>query len=175
MSEGPRRRLRPPFVGPGAGPSRRPAPGEPDQVARALRAELGDEYAAPDEPRYWDAFEARVLVAVRDAVRDGASRAATSTTGAFRAVPAVAAEWWQALARWAQPGLVAAAVTIVIAAAALVDAHATAAASRAGRAIRDVVDAPMDAPAVAPALAKGPAEGSAEGRDATFRALLPDR
>ncbi len=112
---------------------------EVKELTRALRAE----YAAPDEPRYWDAFEGRVLAAVRDAVRDGAARATASTTGAFRAVPAVAVEWWHALARWAQPGLAAAAVTLVIAAAVFVDARATATASRTHSAFRDVLDAPL--------------------------------
>ncbi len=139
----PRRPLRPPFGGP---TRRRRAPGAPDPLARDLRAALGADYAAPDEPRYWDAFEARVLAAVRD----GAARAATTTSGAIRAVPAAAVEWWHALARWAEPGIAAAAVVVVIAGAVFVDARATAAASRAGSAFRDVLDVPVD-PSTPPA------------------------
>lgn len=142
MSDGKRpfgkRPLRPPFFG----PSRRRTSDAPDGLTRELR----DEYAAPEEPRYWDAFEARILAAVRD----GAARATATTTGAFRAVPAVAVEWWHALARWAQPGLAAAAVALAIAAAVFVDARATAAASRAHSAFHDVLDAPLDAPISAP-------------------------
>ncbi len=141
---GEQRPLRPPF-----GPSRRrgpagQAPDAPDRLTRELRGV----YATPDEPRYWDAFEARILAAVRD----GAARATATTTGAFRAVPAVAVEWWHALARWAEPGLAAAGVALVIAAAVFVDARATVAASRAHSAFRDVLDAPIvTSPAPAPA------------------------
>ncbi|HEY0778523.1 MAG TPA: hypothetical protein VGD56_11215, partial [Gemmatirosa sp.] len=136
------RRLRPPF-----GPSRRRTPDAPDRLTRELRGV----YAAPDEPRYWDAFEARILAAMRD----GAARATATTTGAFRAVPAVAVEWWHALARWAEPGLAAAGVACVIAAAVFVDARATEAASRAHSAFLDVLDAPLvSAPSATPAAAR---------------------
>lgn len=126
----PNRPLRPPFFG----PSRRRRPNRadaPDGLTRMLQAE----YTAPEEPGYWDGFEARILAAVRDAT--------ATTTGAFRAVPAVAVEWWHALARWAQPGLAAAAVALVIAGAVFVDARATVAASRTHSAFRDVLDAPL--------------------------------
>lgn len=65
-----------------------------DPVARELRAL----YSAPGD-RYWDDFEGRIMAAVRA----GASRPARA-----------AADWWQALAEWAQPGLAAAAVLVVV-------------------------------------------------------------
>ncbi len=134
----PDRPLRPPFFG---GPSRRRSPDAPDGLTRELR----EVYATPaEESRYWDTFEARILAAVRD----GAARATATTTGAFRAVPAVAVEWWHALARWAEPGLAAAAVALMIAGAVFVDARATAAASRAHSAFHDVLDAPVGAPPI---------------------------
>lgn len=132
----PQRPLRPPFFG----PSRRRPPDAIDGLTRELR----DEYAAPDEARYWDSLETRILAAVRD----GAARATATTTGAFRAVPAVAVEWWHALARWAEPGLALAGVALVIAAAVFVDARATVDASRAHSAFRDVLEAPISGPAV---------------------------
>lgn len=156
-----KRSLRPPF-----GPSRRrPRDGRPSHGADDLTRTLRDEYATPEEPRYWDALEARIVAAVRD----GAARASATTTGAFRAVPAVAVEWWHALARWAQPGLAAAGVALVIAAGVFIDARATAAASRAHSAFQDVLDAPLSASPVAspafesPALTSPSGEGPALG------------
>ena len=131
-----KRPLRPPFFG---GPSRRRPPDAPDTLTRELRAVYT---VPPEESRYWDTFEARIVAAVRD----GAARATATTTGAFRAVPAVAVEWWHALARWAEPGLAAAAIALLIAGAVFVDARTTAADSRAHSAFRDVLDAPLDAP-----------------------------
>ncbi|GJG87875.1 hypothetical protein tb265_30560 [Gemmatimonadetes bacterium T265] len=159
----PERPLRPPF-----GPSRRRRPSDAgdrstgdrstgDRVAGdRLTGELRAEYAAPEEPRYWDAFEARILAAVRD----GAARATATTTGAFRAVPAVAVEWWHALARWAEPGLAAAGVALVIATAVFVEARATVAASRAHSAFRDVLDAPLVESAGTARTDTSPAGGS---------------
>ena len=79
-----------------------------------LLPELRAVYAAPGE-RYWDDFEGRIM----KAVRAGSSGAG----GPARA----AADWWQALAGWAQPGLAAAAVLIVVASAVGIQARASAA------------------------------------------------
>jgi hypothetical protein len=62
-----------------------------DPIERGLRSV----YAPPSEG-YWDGLEATIMAAVR----------------AGRAAPATAVEWWQTLARWARPGLAAAAVMI---------------------------------------------------------------
>jgi hypothetical protein len=65
-------------------------PADPAQ-ARRLRA-----LYAPPTDGYWDGLEATIMAAVR----------------ASRAAPAKTVEWWQTLARWARPGLAAAAVMI---------------------------------------------------------------
>lgn len=135
------------------GPARPPiryAPREPDAreavppaaepVARQFRAL----YAAPEDPRYWDGLEARIVAAVRGgAAATGAVTGAV--TGAMRAVPAAAVEWWHALARWARPALAAAGVTLAVAGAALLEARASADASRAHSAFRAVLGQPGDA------------------------------
>ena len=73
-----------------------------DATTRALRAE----YAAPDD-RYWDGLEARVMAAV--------SRAAAASQAPI--------EWWQALVGWTRPALAAAAVVLVAAGAAMLQAR----------------------------------------------------
>jgi hypothetical protein len=93
-----------------------PAPLRPDDQLRAdafppaddpVTRELRALYAAPGD-RYWDDFEGRIMAAVRA----GASRPARA-----------AAEWWQALADWARPGLAAAAVLVVVVGAITVQSH----------------------------------------------------
>lgn len=110
----------------------------------ALAAPLRALYAAPpaDAP-YWDALEARIVAAVR-----GSAATAGSVTGAMRAVPAAAAEWWQALAHWTRPALAAAGVAVVVAGAALFQVRATAEASRAHSAYRAVLGDPYDSSAL---------------------------
>lgn len=77
-----------------------------DSVTRELRAL----YAAPADG-YWDDLEGRILAAVRaSAARPGRA----------------AADWWQALAGWARPGLAAAAVLLVIAGSVAVQARVAA-------------------------------------------------
>jgi hypothetical protein len=135
----------------------------PPPLAAPLRAL----YAAPpaDAP-YWDALEARIVAAVR-----GSAASAGSVTGAMRAVPAAAAEWWHALARWTRPALAAAGVTLVVAGAALVQAGAAAEASRAHSAYRAVLGDPYDSsalplPAPDPQLARAVDAFDAEPTDA---------
>ena len=86
------------------------APDGDDPLLRELRAV----YAAPSGHN-WDDLEGRIM----NAVRAGTSGAA----GPARA----AADWWQALAGWAQPGLAAAAVLMVVATAVGIQARASAA------------------------------------------------
>jgi hypothetical protein len=74
-------------------PSSTVAPEESDDPALSRR--LRSLYAPPADG-YWDGLEATIMAAVR----------------AGRAAPAAAAEWWQTLARWARPGLAAAAVLL---------------------------------------------------------------
>lgn len=93
-----------------------PAPPRPADRLRAddfppaddpLTRELRALYSAPGDG-YWDEFEGRIMAAVRA----GASRPARA-----------AAEWWQALAEWARPGLAAAAVLVVVVGAITVQSH----------------------------------------------------
>ncbi|MGZ8377312.1 MAG: hypothetical protein ACXW05_11560 [Gemmatirosa sp.] len=92
----------------------RPANGlRADDFPRAddpVTCELRALYSAPGD-RYWDDFEGRIMAAVR---AGGASRPARA-----------AAEWWQALAEWARPGLAAAAVLVVVVGAITVQTHGT--------------------------------------------------
>jgi hypothetical protein len=150
----------------------------------ALAAPLRDLYAAPPEDApYWDALEARIVAAVR---ASAGTSVAGAVTGAMRAVPAAAAEWWHALARWTRPALVAAGVTLVMAGAALVQARAAADASRAHSAYRAVLGDPFDSsglplPAADPQLARaldayevepGDTAGAADARAARVAAEL---
>lgn len=64
-----------------------------DPVDPALTRRLRSLYAPPADG-YWDGLEATIMAAVR----------------AGRAAPAKTVEWWQTLARWARPGLAAAAL-----------------------------------------------------------------
>jgi hypothetical protein len=105
----------------------------------ALTRDLRSLYAAPDDPGYWDGFEARILAAVR-----GGAAVTGAVTGAMRAVPAAAVEWWHALARWSRPALAAAGVTLAVAGAVLVQARAEDDASRAHSAFRAILGAPGD-------------------------------
>lgn len=82
-------------------PFRRPADppaAEDPALTRALRAE----FSAPRDPAYWDGLEARVMAAVRQGAGRVAERAAAPL------------EWWQALAGWGRPGLVAAAAILFL-------------------------------------------------------------
>jgi hypothetical protein len=63
----------------------------------ALTRGLRSVYAPPSDG-YWDGLEATIMAAVR----------------VGRAAPATAVEWWQTLARWARPGIAAAAVMLVV-------------------------------------------------------------
>lgn len=74
-----------------------PAPTNADDTPAdpALARRLRSLYAPPGDG-YWDGLEATILAAVR----------------AGRAAPAKTVEWWQTLARWARPGLAAAAVML---------------------------------------------------------------
>jgi hypothetical protein len=83
------------------------APGADDPLLHELRAA----YAPPSE-RYWDDLEGRILQAVRAGTAGAASPARA------------AAEWWQAMAGWARPGLAAAAVLMVVAGAVAIQARA---------------------------------------------------
>jgi hypothetical protein len=83
-------------------------PDRQDPLVRELRSL----YAAPGE-RYWDDFEGRILAAVR-----------AGTANAARPARA-AADFWQALAVWARPGLAAAAVLAVVATAVGIQARAS--------------------------------------------------
>jgi hypothetical protein len=83
-------------------------PGRDDPLVR----ELHSMYAAPGE-RYWDDLEVRIVAAVR-----------AGTAGATRPARA-AADWWQALAVWARPGLAAAAVLAIVATAVGIQARAS--------------------------------------------------
>lgn len=173
-------------------PNNAPNADEPDPLAAtaplppALARPLRELYAAPaaDAP-YWDTLEARIVAAVRgSAATTGA--VAGAVTGAMRAVPAAAAEWWHALARWTRPALVAAGVALVAAGAALLQARATADASRAHSAYRAVLGDPYDSsalplPAADPPLARatdafdtdpGDTAGAAEARAARVAAEL---
>ena len=104
-----------------AGSDDAPVPLLPQDDARADDAPLGDDallrelravYAAPNE-RYWDDLEGRILQAVR-----------VGSAGAVSPARA-AADWWQALAGWARPGLAAAAVLAVVASAVGIQARAS--------------------------------------------------
>jgi hypothetical protein len=66
-----------------------------DPADPALTGRLRSVYAPPADG-YWDGLEATIMAAVR----------------AGRAAPAKTVEWWQTLARWARPGLAAAAVLL---------------------------------------------------------------
>ena len=74
-----------------------PAPPDPseDPADPALARRLRSLYAPPADG-YWDGLEATIMAAVR----------------AGRAAPAKTVEWWQTLARWARPGLAAAALLL---------------------------------------------------------------
>jgi hypothetical protein len=154
----------------------------PPELARPLRALYA---ARPADAPYWDSLEARIMAAVR-----GAAATSGAVTGAIRTVPAAAAQrstlWWQALARWTRPALVAAGVTLVVAGAALVQARASADASRARSAYGAVLGDPYDPsalplPAADPQLARafdayeaepGDTAGAAEARAARVAAEL---
>jgi hypothetical protein len=72
--------------------------GRDDDLTRALRRL----YAAPDGAGYWERLEERILARV--AAGDGGS---------------LEDLWWTPLARWATPGVIAAAVALVVAGATL--------------------------------------------------------
>jgi hypothetical protein len=127
-------------------------PGSPDA---AVRRDLRALYAAPSDPGYWDGFEARILAAVR-----GGAAVTGAVTGAMRAVPAAAVEWWHALARWARPALAAAGATLAVAGAALVQTRADDDAVRAHSAFRAVLGAPGDAPGDEPGEVGGDEGGA---------------
>ncbi|HZF67747.1 MAG TPA: hypothetical protein VEZ47_06905 [Gemmatirosa sp.] len=80
-------------------PFRRPTDPSPDEDAALTRA-LRAEYTAPRDEAYWDSLEARVMAAVRQGAGRVAERAAAPL------------EWWQALAGWGRPGLIAAGVVL---------------------------------------------------------------
>jgi hypothetical protein len=82
-------------------PFRRPTDASPDEDATLTRA-LRAEYAAPRDEAYWDSLEARVMAAVRQGAGRVAERAAAPL------------EWWQALAGWGRPGLVAAGIILFL-------------------------------------------------------------
>jgi hypothetical protein len=107
-----------------------------DPVTRELAAL----YAAPGD-RYWDDFEGRIMAAVRA----GASRPARA-----------AAEWWQALAEWARPGLAAAAVLVVVVGAITVQSHGARTAVARGAA------APVELQPLDPELARAVDEATAD-------------
>ena len=111
-----------------------------------MRALLRAHYAAPADPAYWAGLEARVLARVRQ----GAD-----------ATP----EWWQLLGRWARTGAVAAAVTAVAAAAALVQLRA----ADARLAFEAVVETTPALPVTAVART---ADTPADGREATLRYVI---
>ncbi|HEX5435718.1 MAG TPA: hypothetical protein VFW98_01065 [Gemmatimonadaceae bacterium] len=71
--------------------------GRDDEVTRALRTV----YAAPDNPAYWEALEARILSRIRSEA-DG---------------------WWQSFSGWGRMGLLAAAVLLMVAGLALTHAR----------------------------------------------------
>lgn len=127
------------------------APGEPVAPTESVTRQLRGLYAAPEDAGYWEGLEARILAAVRDG--------AAATTGAMRAVPAAAVDWWQALARWARPACAAAAVTLALTGAALAGLRIADDASRARTAFRTVLgtpggDAALPLPAPDPQLAR---------------------
>jgi hypothetical protein len=82
-------------------PFRRPTDASPDEDATLTRA-LRAEYAAPRDEAYWNSLEARVMAAVRQGAGRVAERAAAPL------------EWWQALAGWGRPGLVAAGIILFL-------------------------------------------------------------
>jgi hypothetical protein len=90
----------------------RPLPGDAPEGDDALLRELRAVYAAPSEP-YWNDLEGRILQAVRVGSAGGRNPARA------------AAEWWQAMAGWARPGLAAAAVLAVVASAVGIQARAS--------------------------------------------------
>ena len=92
----------------------RPRPDDAPDGDDALLRELRAVYTAPSE-RYWDDLEGRILQAVR-----------AGTAGTVSPARA-AAEWWQAMAGWARPGLAAAAVLAVVASAVGIQARASSA------------------------------------------------
>jgi hypothetical protein len=113
---------------------RRPPPDQPpsdDRLTRELRA-----LYAPPGDGYWDDLEARLVAAVR-----------AEASAARRAVTAPDA-WWQALARWSQPGLAAAAVVLAVVAA----VHLQERANRSVAARSEVFARPLGAPVPAAGL-----------------------
>ena len=72
--------------------------GRDDDLTRALRRI----YAAPDEPGYWDRLEERIL-----------ARLSAGDAGTLEDL------WWTPLARWATPGVIAAALALLVAGATL--------------------------------------------------------
>ena len=120
--------------------------GPHDDADRPMRALLRAHYAAPADPAYWAGLEARVLAHVRQ----GAD---------------APAEWWQLLGRWARAGAVAAAVTAVAAAAALVQLRA----ADARLAFEAVVETTPALPVTAVART---ADTPADGREATLRYVI---
>lgn len=119
----------------GSAPPARSGPGDPT-VTRALR----DEYAPPADPAYWNGLEARVLAAVRQSAGRVAGRAAAPL------------EWWQALAGWGRPGLVAAAAVLFLTG--VVTARATRATDAApGASFRELLGLPAVAVPADPDIA----------------------
>ncbi len=134
-----------------APPPDAPEAGTSDVLPAPVVRALGALHAPPGaDGAYWDGLEGRVMAAVRGAA--GAAHVA-------RAVPAAAAQWWQALARWTRPALAAATVALVVAGAALARAGAVAEDRRAHSAFRAVLGDPYDpwtypVPEAAPQLAR---------------------
>lgn len=84
-------------------PFRRPTDfSDRDALPPATRRALRAEYDAPADPAYWDGLEGRIMAAVRQ----GASSAVSTARAPL--------EWWQALAGWSRPGMVAAAAILFL-------------------------------------------------------------